>query len=154
MSRTVLNKNPSTMSQFLFHHQKSPEIPLLARKEYPWLSRRNLSDESVEARYYLLEYLSEAFGFSGELEQDADGKPLPILIPRQPQRYWSISHSANYVAGIVSLHPTGIDIAELSERHISLQGTHSEAEYARIGGKNWRNFYRLWAGKEAIIKKL
>ncbi len=101
-----------------------------------------------------MEYLSESYGFSGELEQESNGKPLPIIISPKIKLYWSISHSENYIAGIVSIDPTGIDIAEYSERHYSLLDTHSTTEYDRIGSKDWRNFYRLWTGKEAIIKKM
>lgn len=119
------------MDPFVSYHRKSKNAVALARKKYGWLNGRDFSDESIEARYHLLEYLSEAHGYSGTLEQEASGKPMPLA--GIPPLHWSISHSPNYTAYIVSVHPTGIDIAECAERHESLLDTHSESEYRAVG---------------------
>lgn len=66
--------------------------------------------------------------------------------------HWSISHSENYVAFIVSERPTGIDIAEHEERDSSLLESHPMSDYDILGGKNWNNFYILWTAKESVIK--
>lgn len=85
------------------------------------------------------------------LKKDDLGKPLPIQ-HNWSFLYWSLSHSANYVAFIVSESPTGIDLVENQERDISIQNIHSPYEYDILGGKNWDNFYILWSAKESIVK--
>ena len=133
----------------------------------------SLSDESIEVRYRLLEYLSQEFWFSSILTQDTHARPIPISITQsrewssrisrflslqewQKQRklYWSLSHSENYLAFIISDREVGIDIAEYGERDDSLLALHKEEEYALLGGRNWHNFYLLWTAKEAIIKSI
>lgn len=138
------------MSYYEYHH-KSPEILQKAREKYSWLFDMNYSEESREVRYYLLEYLDRKYWYSWILENDENGKPIPIKI-QWILLYWSISHSTNYLAFIVSDMPTGIDIAENEERNISLLDTHSISEYDIMAGNNWNNFYILWTAKESIIK--
>ncbi len=138
------------MHYYEYHH-KSPEILQKAKEKYSWLFDMNFSDESRQVRYYLLESLYREYGYKWVLEKDDSGKPLPILY-HSIFLYWSISHSENYVAFIVSDRHTGIDIAENDERDISMLDIHLEFEYNLLGGKNWDNFYRLWTAKESIIK--
>jgi phosphopantetheinyl transferase len=121
-----------------------------AREKYSWLFDLSLSDESIEARYWLLEYLRQEYDYLWKLEKDEKGRPIPIITP--VELYWSISHSENHIAYIVSGTPVGIDIAEIRERDISILLTHTESEYALFGGRDWTQFYILWSAKEAIIK--
>ena len=81
--------------------------------------------------------------------------PIPIFSPDRGKKkvYWSLSHSENFTAYIVSDSPTGIDIAEYEERDDSLLSTHTDIEYSLLWWKNWQNFYILWTAKEAILKK-
>ncbi len=50
------------MRYFEYHHHNSSVIEL-ARESYSWLFDRGYSLESIEVRYYLLEYLRETFGY-------------------------------------------------------------------------------------------
>ena len=163
----------SSLMHHFEYYKRSDETLRIAKNKYSWMISDTLSDESIEVRYHLLEYLSQEFWFSGILTQDAHGWPIPIsliqshewashisrfLSLQEPQKqrklYWSLSHSENYLAFIISDTPTGIDIAEYEERDDALLALHKEEEYALLGGRNWHNFYLLWTAKEAIIKSI
>lgn len=148
-------------------HPKSPYVPQKIQEKYPFLMDSELSHESQAVRYYLLEYLTTTYGYHWILEKDKYGKPIPICMSSsvvfetsqhiskhedEILLYWSLSHSQNYLAYILSDTPTGIDIAEYEERDISLLDLHSQSEYDWLSGKSWKNFYILWTAKECIIK--
>jgi phosphopantetheinyl transferase len=132
------------------YHKRSWDILTLARKSYPWLLESLFSVESIEVRYWLLEYLNREYSYYGRLEKNNEGQPIPILTPEKV--YWSLSHSDNFVAYIIASYPVGIDIVDVVIRDPSLLESHSEAEYLLLGGKDWYNFYILWSAKETIIK--
>lgn len=133
------------------YHQKSQEIITLAKLRYPYLFDGELSDESIEVRYYLLNYLLSKYDYSWRIEKDEYGKPIPIMTLRW-LLYWSVSHSSKLLAFIISDRPTGIDIAEYSERDVSVLDIHLSSEYEILSRKDWNNFYYLWTAKESIIK--
>ncbi len=133
------------------YHKKIWESMIHAWVRYPWLFHAWLSDESIEVRYYLLEYLRKNLSYIGTLEKDEEERPVPIYIKKKAY-YWSVSHSFHYVAFSLSDTLTGIDIAEIEARDDTLFATHSEEEYRILWGVSWLNFYRLWTAKEAIIK--
>jgi phosphopantetheinyl transferase len=149
-------------------HPKSPYVLQKIQEKYPFLIDSGLSHESQEVRYHFLQYLYSEYGYQWNLEKDEYGKPIPIrmsssVVFETSQKesknedenflYWSISHSQNHLAYIVSDIPTGIDIAEYEERDTSLLDTHSQSEYDWLSGKSWKNFYILWTAKECIIKR-
>ncbi len=141
-----------TFSLIMHHfeyHMKSEDILSQAKQDYPMLL--GLTDESIEARYYLLHYLDVRYWYHGELMKESTWKPIPIQIGDQ-NVFWSLSHTENYVAYIVADGPTWIDIAEYREREILLLDIHTPYEYTLLGGKDWHNFYLLWTAKESIIK--
>lgn len=148
------------------YHKKSNKISRLAQEKYPWLFGYNLSNESIEARYWLLEYLSSTYNYSGQFTISGD-TPYKIFLWKSSLTkiphselyevwviYWSLSHSENFIAFIVSDTHVGIDIIETHERDNSLFCTHSNREYEVLSGRNWRNFSLLWSAKESLIKKI
>ncbi len=141
----------STNMYHFEYHQKSPYTLRNAHIEYDFLFHEWLSDESIEARYHLLEYLSREYNYRGVLEKEVWGKPIPVAMGGK-KIYWSLSHSENFIAFIISETPTGIDIAEYRERDISLLDTQSDEEYDILWGKDWEHFYILWTAKESLIK--
>lgn len=147
----VSTKNFSLIMHYYEYHKKSEDPLIQAQEKYAWLFELWLSDESIEVRYYLLEYLSLEYWYTWTLEKDENGRPIPIIWEMH-QIFWSISHSENYVAFIVSDKLTGIDIAEYKERDDSLLDIHWDQDYEIFWGKNWNNFYILWTAKESIIK--
>ncbi len=153
-SRPQLDRDSVFFFHNMYHfeyHQKSWDNLQKTKDRYPWLTQRFLSDESIEARYHLLEYLRIYHGYRGILEKDTKGKPIRVNT-LNGTFYWSISHSKNYIAYSISDAPTGIDIAEYRERDDSLLDIHTDSEYRILWGQNWNNFYILWTAKEALIK--
>ena len=134
------------------YHLRSENHIVEAWKRYPWLFEKFSKWESIEARYFLLEYLSKMYWYNWMLTQDAEWVPLPVETLSGEVIYWSLSHSAHYVAYCVWSSAVGIDIAEIDERDESLLSTHSDAEYTLLGWAWWRSFYILWTAKESIIK--
>ena len=135
------------------YHQKSELILRVSQEQYPWLFASWLSDESIEARYYLLEYLQIHHGYRWRLEKDPEGKPVSIKTI-DGNTYWSLSHSEHFISFIISDTPVGIDIAEYEERDISLLDMHHTSEYEMLGRKDWEHFYILWTAKESLIKSV
>lgn len=66
--------------------------------------------------------------------------------------YWSISHKKTGLAAVISDKPVGIDLEVLEARDEILWTTIKKVEWLVLGEKNWKNFYRIWTAKEAIIK--
>ena len=82
-----------------------------------------------------------------ELQQDERHAPLPFN-----GTYWSITHKNEYVGGVVSPSPTGIDIEKICHRTKSLfHKTADEAEWA-LADKSFTTFFRYWTAKEAVLK--
>lgn len=81
------------------------------------------------------------------LEQDERHAPLP-----SDGTYWSITHKNEYVGGVASPQPTGIDIEKISSRATSLfRKTADDAEWA-LADKTFATFFRYWTAKEAVLK--
>ncbi len=59
--------------------------------------------------------------------------------------YWSASYTQGMMAVIISKNKVGIDIEKIVKRDPELFKISSEI-------KDWKTFYRIWTGKEAIIK--
>ena len=59
--------------------------------------------------------------------------------------YWSASYTKGMMTVIISKNKVGIDIEKIVKRDRGLFKISSEI-------KNWKTFYRIWTGKEAIIK--
>ncbi len=59
--------------------------------------------------------------------------------------YWSASYTQGMMAVVISKNKVGIDIEKIIKR---------DSELFKISPKiqNWRTFYIVWTGKEAIIK--
>ena len=84
------------------------------------------------------------------LAKNEDGVPLPVR-----GWHWSLSHKPEFVAGVVSSVPVGIDLERPGPRHPGLfDKTGTDVEWACLGGRNWPNFFRLWTAKEAALKAL
>jgi 4'-phosphopantetheinyl transferase len=83
----------------------------------------------------------------GELAQDERNAPLPCN-----GAFWSITHKAEYVGGVVAPAPIGIDIEKIYARTESLfPKTASEAEWA-LADRSSATFFRYWTSKEAVLK--
>ncbi|MGD8524279.1 MAG: 4'-phosphopantetheinyl transferase superfamily protein [Desulfobacterales bacterium] len=86
----------------------------------------------------------------GELKKDENGAPLPF-----EGTYWSITHKSEYVAGVVSPRPIGIDIEKIlpcSRGLYKRTATQSEWSLADQSQDDFSIFYRYWTAKEAVLK--
>ena len=109
-----------------------------------------LPPHSLIARYLISKKIKEVFGVNNYLPKNTEaGKPC-----FEKNIYWSISYKEDWVAIAVFDRPIGIDLEILIPRDASLFSFISDAEWKIIGKKSWKNFYILWTGKEALIKKL
>jgi 4'-phosphopantetheinyl transferase len=96
---------------------------------------------------------SEKSGISlGKLNQDEKGAPLP-----SDGNCWSISHKTQYVGGVVSPTPIGIDIERIrscSEGIFRKTATENEWILADSAENSLKVFFRYWTSKEAVLKAL
>jgi 4'-phosphopantetheinyl transferase len=86
----------------------------------------------------------------GRLEKDKNGVPLPF-----DGTYWSITHKTEYVGGVVSPQPIGIDIEKIqpcSRGLFKKTAIASEWALADQSADEFTIFYRYWTSKEAVLK--
>ena len=86
----------------------------------------------------------------GELKKDENGAPLPF-----EGTYWSITHKSEYVAGVVSPRPIGIDIEKIlpcSRGLYKRTATKPEWSLSDQSQDDFTIFYRYWTAKEAVLK--
>ena len=133
------------------YHKKDWLSQLQVKSKYPWLFWQWLSEESILARFFLLEYFHQEFGYTWKMYTN-NCQPQPIRI-WDTFLYWSISHSENYIAFIIWNTKVAIDIAEVYPRSIELLDIHLDNEYYSLRRwKTWEAFFILWTAKEVIIK--
>ena len=86
----------------------------------------------------------------GDLLQDENGAPLPF-----EGIYWSITHKTEYVGGVVSPKPIGLDIEKIRPCSQGLfRKTAAEKEWglAESESNSSTIFFRYWTAKEAVLK--
>jgi 4'-phosphopantetheinyl transferase len=86
----------------------------------------------------------------GELKKDQDDVPLPV-----DGVYWSLTHKAEYVGGVLSSQPVGIDIEKIQPCSRGLfRKTAGDAEWALADQTTdeFTVFFRYWTSKEAVVK--
>ena len=84
----------------------------------------------------------------GELEKDERGVPLPFN-----GNYWSVSHKAEYVAGVIARSKIGIDLEKIRPFKEGLyKKTAWEGEWGLSDSDKVVLFFRYWTAKESILK--
>jgi 4'-phosphopantetheinyl transferase len=82
--------------------------------------------------------------------KNENGVPIPAQ-----GLHWSISHKTDYVSGVVSTEPVGIDIERMREVSSAImEYIADDREWDRIGGKAPVAFFRFWTAKEAVLKAM
>lgn len=82
--------------------------------------------------------------------KDDRGAPIPSR-----GVFWSLSHKPDYVAGVVSVRPIGIDVEAIQERTAALFRKIAGEEERRLLEDNEDGsfaFHRCWTAKEAVLK--
>ncbi len=133
-----MNKN-QTLNAVIF--ETSPSMRELVGRE----KNRTLSEYARSALY-------RAAGLSGvtlgALEKGGKGEPLP-----SNGIFWSISHTTDFVAGVVAPFPVGIDIEKIVPVTPALQSkVVREEEWEGDRELDPRDFCRIWTAKEAVLK--
>jgi len=112
-------------------------------------SLKHKEKESIIARYIISKLVKKYFWIKKFLLK-IDKNWVPIF---ENNIFWSISHKKDLVFVGVSDRKIGLDVELIKPRDESLLNIFSENEYKILWWKTWENFYILWTGKEAIIKK-
>jgi|FLOH01.1.fsa_nt_gi phosphopantetheinyl transferase len=115
-------------------------------------SRERVLHQKVAAREALHEAASRQGIHFPSLDRDEHGAPLPVR-----GRYWSITHTAEYVAGAAAVWPLGIDIERLrtpSAEVIAEAASPGEIDMVRklFEVCEVEAFTRIWSAKEALLK--
>ncbi len=108
--------------------------------------------------YSLLDDLLKSEGFfEYEIIKNENGKPFLKDIPI----YFSISHTNGFCAVCISDSPVGIDCEKIDysykDRAIAFSKrffVDNEIELLNKNGNDVVTFFKIWTGKEAVIKKL
>jgi 4'-phosphopantetheinyl transferase len=67
--------------------------------------------------------------------------------------FWSLSHKAKLVGGVINDQPVGFDIEEIRERREGLfSRVAAEKEWKLFRERNPKIFTQVWSAKEAVVK--
>ena len=137
-------RNPKSTIHNQTLHPVILSVPAAAKKLTPKERVKFLSRHARRA----LEMSAEKSGIRLDaLQQDERNAPLPYR-----GTYWSITHKNEYVGGVVSPSPIGIDIEKICPRAKSLfHKIATKAEWA-LADKTITTFFRYWTAKEAALK--
>ena len=112
--------------------------------------------QSLGAELLLMHAVKEIYpehSFPLEINCNEHGKPALLNVPI----HFSLSHSGDYVACVVSDSPVGIDIEQdFEEREEVSRRFFNSAEHAYIASAKdkSRAFTRIWTAKESALKQL
>jgi 4'-phosphopantetheinyl transferase len=144
-SEKIRNPNSEIRNRVIF-----PVILAVPAEVADFKPRDRVSFLSQHARKALAASAQKSGISPGELKKDENGVPLPF-----DGTYWSITHKSEYVAGVVSSHPIGIDIEKILPCSRGLyKRTATEPEWSLAGRSHddFTVFYRYWTAKEAALK--
>jgi 4'-phosphopantetheinyl transferase len=84
----------------------------------------------------------------GDLTKDKNGVPLPFN-----GNYWSVTHKAEYVGGVIAQTKIGIDLEKIRPMRASVcRKTARFDEWALSHTKSPPLFFRYWTSKESVLK--
>jgi len=106
----------------------------------------------AQQRRYSAEALLASARYSGAPEsgyaKNVDNVPQP-----NEGWFWSVSHKRGWAAAVVARSPVGIDVERIGERADDfLNETADSEEWAILGDRSMRTFFRTWTAKEATLK--
>ncbi|MGA8181671.1 MAG: 4'-phosphopantetheinyl transferase superfamily protein [Desulfobacterales bacterium] len=105
---------------------------------------------------FLSKHARKALGISatksriqlGDLNKNNNGVPLPF-----DGNYWSVTHKAGYVGGVIAPERIGIDLEKIRPMKASVYGkTADNSEWALSNFKSISLFFRYWTAKESVLK--
>jgi 4'-phosphopantetheinyl transferase len=140
-------RNPKTQIQLRRLYPVILSVPEKVREYQP---KDRVSFLSRHARRALQQSAQKSGIRLGEVLQDQNGAPLPF-----EGTYWSVTHKTDYVGGVVSPMPIGLDIEKILPRSEGLfRKTASVQEWrlAEAASDAVVTFFRYWTAKEAVLK--
>ena len=144
-SHTIRNPQSAIRNLTLY-----PVILSVPKKVADFMPRDRVTFLSKHARK-ALEQSAEKSGISGlEVQKNENGVPRPFN-----GTYWSLTHKSEYVGGVVSPQPIGIDIEKIQPCSRGLfKKTATDAEWSLVDpvSDDFTIFYRYWTSKEAVLK--
>lgn len=126
---------------------------------YPVILKVPVEKQSLTGRdsvRFLRQYARQAVIASAQkigvdlpiFEKDNDGAPIP-----SNGVFWSLSHKPEYVAGVTSDNPVGIDVERIRPVQPSLVNRVIDNDERQLAGMiSDALFYRFWTAKEAVLK--
>ncbi len=113
---------------------------LRGREKVSFLSRHARKALAISARKTRI--------LLGELNKSENGVPLPF-----DGNYWSVTHKAEYVGGVVAREKIGIDLEKIRPIKASVYGkTADNREWALSNIEGLSLFFRYWTSKESVLK--
>ncbi len=103
----------------------------------------------------LLEYILNERGYIGN--QIAVGENGKLYLPGVDDFFFSLSHSGEYAACVISDVPVGVDIQQKKETRANIARRFFKCEEAKLiegelKEKQTDLFFRYWTGKESYLK--
>ena len=125
-----------------------PVIMAVSKESRSFKGKEKVSFLSAYARRALAVSAEQSGIELGSLLKGENGAPIPF-----DGYYWSLSHKSEYVAGVVARDRIGIDIEKIRPCSEALfTRIADKAEWDLVSGDRFRNFFRYWTSKEAVLK--
>lgn len=135
-------------------HKKLSFVSAKRREKVLNYKTREDQKRSLAAGLLLEQILNER-GYRGEqVEADANGK---LYLPGVDDFFFSLSHSGEYAACVVSDVPVGVDIQQKKPTKANIARRFFQCEEAESIEKQPKEnqadmFFRYWTGKESYLK--
>lgn len=121
------------------------------------IKNRKVYLHSLVGEWMIRQKTTEKTGLDSKrlvIERNEYGKPYFLNFP---EIHFNISHSGNWVLGILSNRKCGIDVEQMKETHMDIaRRFFANDEYQMLlqekGEKQRRLFYELWTLKESYVK--
>ncbi len=134
--------------------QKLKRVSKLRKQKVDACRGRKDKLRSLAAGLLLEEQMRQNFLDPGLIAEAEGGK---LIIPDQTEFYFSLAHSGEYAACVVSDFPVGVDIQQYKPVREGLAKRFFQAQEAALlkkarGNAREELFFRLWTGKESYVK--
>lgn len=141
--KIIRNPEPETRNQIIY-----PVILAVPENERRLTGREKVSFLSIHARRALEISAQKRQIQLGDLKKNESGVPLPFN-----GNYWSVTHKAEYVGGVIAQARIGIDLEKIrSVKEAIYRKTARENEWGLSDSDKVALFFRYWTSKESVLK--
>jgi 4'-phosphopantetheinyl transferase len=129
-------------------HLIYPVILPVPEKNHQLAGREKVSFLSRHARKALEISALKSRIQLGDLNKNKNGAPLPFN-----GNYWSVTHKAGYVGGVIARTKIGIDLEKIRPIKAPVyRKTARNSEWALSDTEYMLLFFRYWTSKESVLK--